>query len=72
MGYSVRFDDNTDEMRTCIKFVTDGVLLRELMLDPTLSRYSVVILDEAHERSLETDILLGMLKEVRRKRPDLR
>jgi HrpA-like RNA helicase len=58
VGYSVRFDEMTSN-RTQIKFVTDGMLLRELLLDATLSRYDVVILDEVHERSVRTDILIG-------------
>lgn len=53
MGYSVRFDDQTSH-RTVIKYLTDGMLLREAMLDPKLSQYSVIILDEAHERSVNT------------------
>lgn len=57
---------------TKIKFVTDGTLIRELMEDPLLTRYSVVMVDEAHERSLATDVLLGLLKKVQRARPDLR
>ena len=71
-GYAVRFDNCTHPSRTRIKFLTDGVLIRETMLDPLLSRYSVLMIDEAHERSLDTDILLGLLKKIRRKRPDLR
>lgn len=73
VGYSVRFDNVFSEQNTRIKYVTDGMLLREATLqDPLLSRYSVVIVDEAHERSLNSDTLLGILKKIRRKRPDLR
>jgi len=71
VGYSIRFEDKSSH-RTRIKFVTDGVLLRECMGDRLLSRYSVVILDEAHERSLQTDILMGLLKDIQPVRPDLR
>lgn len=72
VGYTVRFDDNTSDA-TKIKFVTDGMLLREASLhDPLLSRYSVVIIDEAHERNLISDALLGLLLRVRKKRKDLR
>ena len=72
VGYSIKFDDKTDAELTKIKFVTDGMLLREMMLDPLLSKYSVVMLDEAHERSLCTDLLIGLLKKVMRCRKDLR
>ncbi|KAJ8403870.1 hypothetical protein AAFF_G00347380 [Aldrovandia affinis] len=61
VGYQVRFDDCSSE-DTVIKYMTDGCLLREILADPRLTRYSVVVLDEAHERSLNTDILLGLLK----------
>lgn len=71
VGYSVRFDAMTSP-ETRIKYVTDGLLVREMMMDPLLSKYSVVMLDEAHERSLHTDILIGLLKKVQRKRKDLR
>lgn len=72
VGYSVRFDNKTSDS-TRIKFLTDGILLREATLyDPLLSNYSVVMVDEAHERNLNSDAVLGLLKKIRRKRPDLR
>jgi ATP-dependent RNA helicase DHX8/PRP22 len=61
VGYSVRFDDKTSRS-TRIKYLTDGILVRELLWDPTLSAYSIVILDEAHERSIHTDILFALTK----------
>ncbi|KAL7187088.1 hypothetical protein ACSBR1_037206 [Camellia fascicularis] len=63
VGYSVRFDDMTSSS-TRIKYMTDGFLLREALLDPYLSRYAVIIVDEAHERTVHTDVLLGLLKSV--------
>ncbi|KAH9213392.1 P-loop containing nucleoside triphosphate hydrolase protein [Leptodontidium sp. 2 PMI_412] len=72
VGYSIRFEDVTSSA-TRIKFLTDGLLLREALVDPLLSRYSVIMVDEAHERSLSTDVLLGVLKKILKKRPkDLR
>ncbi|EFW23317.1 hypothetical protein D8B26_006810 [Coccidioides posadasii str. Silveira] len=71
VGYSIRFEDVTSSA-TRIKFLTDGLLLREALVDPLLSRYSVIMVDEAHERSLSTDILLGILKKIMKKRPELR
>ncbi|KAJ6439511.1 ATP-dependent RNA helicase DHX8 [Purpureocillium lavendulum] len=71
VGYSIRFEDVTSA-QTRIKFMTDGLLIREALVDPLLSRYSVIMVDEAHERSISTDVLLGLLKKIRRKRPDLR
>ena len=71
VGYSIRFEDCCGP-KTLIKFATDGMLLREAMTDPALSQYSVVILDEAHERTLATDILFGLLKEIMLKSPDLK
>jgi ATP-dependent RNA helicase DHX8/PRP22 len=65
VGYSIRFEDMTSK-DTQIKYMTDGMLLRELLSDPLLSKYSVVVLDEAHERTLRTDILFGMLKRLQR------
>lgn len=70
VGYAVRFDDCTSR-RTKIKYMTDGMLLREAMLDQNLSKYKVIILDEAHERTLHTDILFGVIKIAMAKRDDL-
>lgn len=67
VGYAIRFEDRTSE-KTRIKYLTDGVLLRESLSNPDLSQYSVIILDEAHERSLNTDILLGLMKRLIRLR----
>jgi ATP-dependent RNA helicase DHX8/PRP22 len=63
VGYAIRFEDRTSE-KTRIKYLTDGVLLRESLSNPELDQYSVIILDEAHERSLNTDILLGLMKRL--------
>ncbi|PAV67914.1 hypothetical protein WR25_21939 isoform A [Diploscapter pachys] len=71
VGYTVRFDDVTDD-ETKIKFMTDGILLREFLTDPLLSKYSILMIDEAHERSCNTDILLGLLRKVMHVRNDLR
>lgn len=71
VGYSIRFEDLTSS-KTRIKFLTDGMLLREALVDPLLSRYSVIMVDEAHERSLSSDVLLGLLKKIKKKRPELR
>lgn len=62
IGYSVRFEDASHPRLTKVKFLTDGLLFQEAMADPLLSQYSVIMVDEAHERSLYTDILLGVLK----------
>ncbi|KAL9360285.1 hypothetical protein Peur_048408 [Populus x canadensis] len=71
VGYSIRFED-CSSARTVLKYLTDGMLLREAMTDPLLERYKVIILDEAHERTLSTDVLFGLLKEVLKNRPDLK
>ena len=71
VGYTIRFEDCTSP-ETKIKYMTDGILQREILLDPTLKNYSVVILDEAHERTLATDVLFGLLKKTLSRRPDLK
>ncbi|MEX2962913.1 ATP-dependent RNA helicase HrpA [Microbulbifer sp. TYP-18] len=71
VGYQVRFTDHGDEY-THIKLMTDGILLAEIQRDPLLTRYDTLIVDEAHERSLNIDFLLGYLKVVLPKRPDLK
>ena len=69
VGYTIRFEDLSSPTRTRIKYLTDGMLFRETMVDPLLSRYSVIMIDEAHERSCYSDLLLGVLKKcVRRMR----
>ncbi|KIM87769.1 hypothetical protein PILCRDRAFT_814484 [Piloderma croceum F 1598] len=72
VGYSIRFEDMTEPGTTFLKYMTDGMLLREAMNDPELQRYSTIILDEAHERTLATDILMGLLKALAKKRKDLK
>jgi RNA helicase HrpA len=71
VGYTMRFEDETDES-TVIKIMTDGILLQELKGDRDLSRYSVLMVDEAHERSLNIDFILGMLKGILARRPEFR
>lgn len=71
VGYTVRFSDCSSS-ETKIKYMTDGCLLRECLIDPLLTKYSVIILDEAHERSVHTDILFGLMKVTIEKRPDLK
>jgi len=71
VGSQVRFDDRTQES-TVLKFMTDGILLAEFRNDPLLRRYDAVIVDEAHERTLNIDFLLGLLKNLLPLRPDLR
>ncbi|KAH8411579.1 hypothetical protein KR215_006916, partial [Drosophila sulfurigaster] len=71
VGYAIRFEDCTSE-RTVIKYMTDGILLRESLRDPDLDSYAAIIMDEAHERSLSTDVLFGLLREIVARRHDLK
>lgn len=71
VGYSIRFEDCTSD-ETVIKYMTDGMLLREFLTEPDLRSYSVMIIDEAHERTLNTDILFGLIKDVARFRDDIK
>ncbi len=71
VGYKMRFEDHTDE-RTAIKIMTDGILLQEMKLDPWLSKYSLIVVDEAHERSLNIDFILGLLKRILSERKDFK
>nr|POE52215.1 putative pre-mrna-splicing factor atp-dependent rna helicase deah2 [Quercus suber] len=71
VGYSIRFED-CSSARTVLKYLTDGMLLREAMTDLLLEHYKVIILDEAHERTLATDVLFGLLKQVLTNRPNLK
>ncbi|OLL22165.1 Pre-mRNA-splicing factor ATP-dependent RNA helicase-like protein cdc28 [Neolecta irregularis DAH-3] len=71
VGYSIRFEDNTSD-KTVVKYMTDGMLLREFLTEPDLGGYSCLMIDEAHERTLHTDILFGLVKDITRFRPDLK
>ncbi|KAI0496788.1 hypothetical protein KFK09_023112 [Dendrobium nobile] len=71
VGYAIRFEDCTGP-ETVIKYMTDGMLLREILVDESLSQYSVIMLDEAHERTIHTDVLFGLLKQLVKRRPELR
>ena len=72
VGYCIRFDDKTHPDKTRIKFMTDGVLVRECLSDPSLNKYDVIMLDEAHERSIHTDILFSLVKVACKERPSLK
>jgi len=71
VGYTVRFEDCSSD-RTIVKYMTDGMLLREFLGEPDLKSYSVMIIDEAHERTLSTDVLFGLVKDIARYRPDIK
>ena len=72
VGYTIRFEEKLDPQKTKIKFMTDGMLLREMIIDPLLSKYSFIVIDEAHERSLQSDILIGLIKSLMDRRMDLK
>ncbi|KAL6826475.1 P-loop containing nucleoside triphosphate hydrolase protein [Trichoderma camerunense] len=71
VGYNVRFDDCTSPA-TRIKYMTDGMLQREILMDPDMKRYSCIMLDEAHERTISTDVLFALLKKALKRRPDMK
>lgn len=71
VGYSIRFEDATSD-KTVLKYMTDGMLLREFLTEPDLGAYSALMIDEAHERTLHTDILFGLVKDIARFRPELK
>lgn len=71
VGYTIRFEDCTSS-ETVIKYMTDGMLLRECLIDPDMSSYACIMLDEAHERTIHTDVLFGLLKQAVAKRPELK
>ncbi|KAH9065334.1 P-loop containing nucleoside triphosphate hydrolase protein [Lactarius vividus] len=71
VGYSIRFEDATSD-KTVLKYMTDGMLLREFLTEPDLAGYAALIIDEAHERTLSTDILFALVKDIARFRPELK
>ena len=71
VGYSIRFEDCTSD-KTQLKYMTDGMLLREFLGEPDLASYSVIMIDEAHERTLHTDVLFGLVKDIARFREDIK
>lgn len=71
VGYTIRFEDCTSP-ETRIKYMTDGMLLRECLIDGDLTQYAIIMLDEAHERTIHTDVLFGLLKTTVKKRPDMK
>ncbi|XP_037092535.1 ATP-dependent RNA helicase DHX8-like [Pollicipes pollicipes] len=71
VGYTIRFEDCTST-ETVIKYMTEGMLLRECLIDPDMSTYSCIMLDEAHERTVSTDVLFGLLKQTIKRRPDMK
>ncbi|KAI9665533.1 MAG: DEAH-box ATP-dependent RNA helicase prp22 [Alyxoria varia] len=72
VGYTIRFEDKSTPGVTSIKYLTDGMLLRQVVVDPDMKQYSVIMLDEAHERTVATDVLFGLLLRTVKRRPDLK
>lgn len=64
VGYSIRFDERISPKKTKVKYMTEGILLKEMLADPLLKNYCVIMVDEVHERSVNTDIVLSLLKKV--------
>lgn len=64
VGYSIRFDEQFSPRETKIKYMTEGILLKEMLADPLLKNYCVIMVDEVHERSINTDIVLSLLKKI--------
>jgi ATP-dependent RNA helicase DDX35 len=71
VGYSVRFDYNYSN-DTRIKFITEGMFIRELLIDPLLQNYRVVIIDDCHERTINCEMIIGLLKKILKKRKDMK
>jgi ATP-dependent RNA helicase DDX35 len=72
VGYSVRFDYNYSENETRIRFLTEGMFIREVLLDPLLKQYNVIIIDDCHERTINCELIFGLLKKIFQKRPELK
>ncbi|KAL4468705.1 hypothetical protein ABPG74_005208 [Tetrahymena malaccensis] len=72
VGYSVRFEEAVDKNNTKLLYMTDGMLLRETIVDPNLSRFSIIVIDEAHERTINSDLLISLLKQLSERRKDLK
>lgn len=72
VGYRVRFESRVSEEQTKIEYVTDGTLIQMIMSNPLLEGYAVVMLDDIHERTLNSDLLLALIKKIKTKRSDLK
>lgn len=72
VGYAIRFDEKYDPSRTKVKYLTEGLLIREMLGDPLLRQYSVIMLDEVHERTVNSDMLMALLRKIIKKRKNLK